>query len=73
MRNFTYFLAGFLVIFLFGLTTACSMPLRKPEPYEQRDTVAKTEQSDDDKWRAEKEALHAQWWMCMYRNRADEC
>ena len=36
MRNLAYFLAGFVIICLIGLTTACSMPLRKPEPYEQR-------------------------------------
>ena len=46
MRNLSYFLAAFLVICLIGLSTGCSMPLRKPEPYEQRQQQAQRDAGD---------------------------
>lgn len=70
MRNLAYFLAGFVIICLIGLTTACSMPLRKPEPYEQR--TASVDRDTGYDWEAKKRE-NAAWWRCLDNHRADEC
>ena len=76
MRNLSYFLAAFLVICLIGLSTGCTMPLRKPEPYEQRQQQA---QRDKTEWEeiqggvAQKKRESAIWWNCTRRHSVDEC
>jgi hypothetical protein len=76
MRNLAYFLVGFIVICLIGLSTGCSMPLRKPEPYEKRQQHAqrdKTEWEQIEDYVAAKKRDSAVWWNCTRRNPVDEC
>ena len=76
MRNLVYFLAAFLVVCLIGLTTGCSMPLRKPEPYEKRQQHAqrdKTEWEEVEARVAQKKHESAIWWNCTRRNPLDDC
>lgn len=69
-RNFLFFIVPFLIVIAYGLVTGCSMPLRKPEPYEQR--TASVDRETDYDWDAKKRE-NAAWWRCLDNHRADEC
>lgn len=68
-RNALWFAIGLYIAVSLGLLTGCSLPLRKPEPYEQRTAKADQAQSD---WDRQKRA-NADWWNCTRNHRVDEC
>lgn len=69
MRNLAFFLGAFFLVCAYGLLTACTLPNRLPEPYEQR--TAKVERAQSD-WDRQKRA-NADWWNCTRNHRVDEC
>lgn len=83
MSNTAYFLAAFLVVCMIGLLSGCAgihpqnsafLDKVQIQQFEHRKTVADSSESDYDKWRLQKEAMHAHWWRCMgdYESRYDK-